>query len=433
MGLISDSMLLPYQRRWIEDRASVKVWTASRQIGKSFSLSLEAVMEAYAGRSDNLILSSSERQAQEVMAKVRKHLRYLSARSGLLRPLKETREEITLSTGSRIISLPANPSTVRGFSGNVYLDEFAFHGDSREIWRAMYPTVTRGYKVRVTSTPNGKSNMFYELASGGGGLGPGPGVSRHRTTIHDAVAEGLSLDIKALRAGINDPGAWAQEYECDFSDEARALVPFSLIEACQSQDAHMEPLAAPGPDAELYLGVDIGRAHDLTVFWLLERLGDVLWTRLVKVMRAESFSTQRKALAGLMDEYPIRRACMDSTGLGAQLAEEAGERYGSRVEPVHFTLRSKEDMALRLRNAFEEKSLRIPVSREIREDIHSLRRSVTSTGATRFSAERGRSGHADRFWALALAITAGGMKRQAPLEYASLETRDRSGRDGRGW
>ena len=35
-------------------------------------------------------------------------------------------------------SCSANPDTARGFSANVFLDEFAFHKDSREIWKALF-------------------------------------------------------------------------------------------------------------------------------------------------------------------------------------------------------------------------------------------------------------------------------------------------------
>ena len=426
----SRSILLPYQRRWVKDGSAVKVWVASRQIGKSFALSFEAVASALLARSDNLILSSSERQAQEVMAKVKKHLRCLGALHGPLSPVRETREEIVFSTGSRIISLPANPATVRGFSGNVYLDEFAFHTDSREIWRSMYPTVTRGYKVRITSTPNGKLNMFYELASGSGGIGNGSLVSRHRTDIHDAVREGLAIDLESLRMGIADPEAWAQEYECNFLDSSTALIPYELIENCTSADATVEPFERC--KGETFMGVDIGRRHDLTVFWLLERVGDVLWTRRVMEMRGEPFSAQRESLYRLMEEEGVLRCSMDSTGIGSQLSEEAAVRFGARVEPVHFTQAAKEDLALRARRAFEDRTVRVPVDRRIREDLHSLSRSQTASGATRYSASRTRGGHADRFWALALAIesaTAGG---KAQVAYSSVLGRGRAGAL-RGW
>ena len=43
--------------------------------------------------------------------------------------------------------------------------EFAFHKDSREIWKALFPVISAGWKLRVVSTPNGKGNKFYELVT----------------------------------------------------------------------------------------------------------------------------------------------------------------------------------------------------------------------------------------------------------------------------
>jgi phage FluMu gp28-like protein len=452
-------ILLPYQRRYVSDPAPLKIWLASRQVGKSFSLAMEAVMEALRARSANLILSASERQSQEVMKKVHTHLRCLRAISGhTVHAGRETREEVELPGGSRVISLPANPDTVRGFSGNVFLDEFAFHQDAREIWRAMYPAVTRGYKVRVASTPNGKQNMFYDLWSGRTGLSSA--FSRHRTTIHDARAEGLEVDIEALKRGIMDPLAWAQEFECAFLDEATAFLTYEMIAHCEDEGARTEfggeALESQGPEAQLYLGVDVGRHRDLTVFWLLTKVGDVLWTREVKELSKSPFREQKEVLFSyldgslfssggyargtevplargsggytrgtgdrleessggyirgtrgpLMGEVPLVRRCsIDASGIGAQLAEEARERFGARVEPVVFGPRVKEDLALVLRRSFEERTVRIPPVREIREDLHSVRRLTTVAGNVRYDAARTEGSHADRFWALALALHA---------------------------
>jgi len=55
-----------------------------------------------------------------------------------------TQQEILLPTGARIIALPANPYTARGFTGDVLLDEFAMHQKDRDIWAALFPTVMRG-------------------------------------------------------------------------------------------------------------------------------------------------------------------------------------------------------------------------------------------------------------------------------------------------
>ncbi|MDA8087814.1 MAG: terminase family protein [Nitrospiraceae bacterium] len=460
---LTQPILLPYQRRWLNDRSQKKIWLAARQIGKSFALSMEAVVEGLEERCNNLILSSSERQSREVMQKVFSHLRYLKIRSeDVICAERESRAEVELPNGSRIISLPANPDTVRGFSGNVLLDEFAFHRDSSAIWKAMYPAITRGKRIRVSSTANGRSNMFYRLWTDSD-------FSKHETSIHEARAQGLAVDIRALRSGITDPDSWAQEYECRFLDEATAFITYEMIQACEDEGAAKElgdsiPLRrgavsapavdgesgrgnpAPTTDGEFYLGMDIGRKGDLTIFWLWEKAGDVFWTRMVKEMRNAAFAVQRDFLYGLLDgsvgarfprppltanqggETPtlqkirIRRCCIDSTGLGAQLAEEAITKFGPTVEAVTFTQKVKEDLAVTLRRRFEDRQVRIPAGRDIREDIHSVKKFTTAAGNIRFDAERTELGHADRFWAAALGLHAGSAP-SAVIEFESMGAR----------
>lgn len=407
-------ILLPYQQAWVNDKSQLKIWLASRQIGKSFSLAMEAVTEALETKCNNLILSSSERQSKEVMQKVYSHLRYLKVRSDeIIKAGRETKEEVALPNGSRIISLPANPDTVRGFSGNVFLDEFAFHKDTREIWKAMYPATTRGYKLRVASTPNGKSNMFYDIWQ------RNDQFTKHMTDIYTAKAQGLDVDIEKLREGTADPDAWAQEYECQFIDEATAYITYEMITACEDEGASIDlPEGFEFAGRELYMGVDVGRKKDLTVIWLWEKVGDVFWTRMIKRLHKAPFRLQMDVLSMFMPF--VRRACIDATGLGMQLAEEMTTKYGSKAEAVTFSNAVKEDLAVTFRRRFEDRQLRIPIDRDIREDIHSVKKFTTAAGNIRFDAERTEQGHADHFWAGALGVHAG-VSSGAPAAFASVE------------
>src|SRR5207244_7974976 len=74
---------------------------------------------------------------------------------------------IEWQNGSRAIAVPGKPSTVRGFSANLLLTEFAFFEQPDETWRAMLPSITnplRGVKkVRIITTPNGKGKKTDEL------------------------------------------------------------------------------------------------------------------------------------------------------------------------------------------------------------------------------------------------------------------------------
>jgi phage FluMu gp28-like protein len=172
----------------------------------------------------------------------------------------------------------------------------------------------------------------------------------------------------------------------------------------------------------MYLGMDIGRKRDLSVLWLVERVGDVAWTRAVQVLERRPFAEQRGVLYRAMERHGVRRACIDSTGIGAQLAEEARERFGSRVEEVTFSGPVKEDLAITAKRAFEDRRVRVPRDEDVREDLHAVQRTVTRSGNVRLDAERSERGHADRFWALALALHAGSTP-AAPVHYERVTPR----------
>lgn len=413
----TSGILLPYQRRWVEDTSRFKGWNASRQIGKSFAATLEAVLDAVERRTLWVFLSAGERQARELAEKAELHLKALAIAAQDLESEFFDEEagryykqlEQVLPNGSRLLFLPANPATARGYSGNVVLDEFAFHTDSRAIWSALYPTISRNpqYKLRVMSTPNGQgaNNKFWELWSDHERLGEADVWSWHRTDIYQAVAEGHPVDIDELRAGIKDPQAWAQEFELQFLDEVSAYLTYELIAGAEDPQATKDLLLEEIDPAlgDLYLGLDVGRRRDLTVIWLLQRVGDVNWTRRVVELAGAKFSVQREVLYSLLPH--VRRAAIDATGLGMQLAEEAKERY-RQVEGVQFTNEVKADLATTLRRAFEDRTVRVPIDDAIREDLHSVKRIVTPAGNIRYDAEREGGSHADRFWALALALHA---------------------------
>ena len=158
----------------------------------------------------------------------------------------------------------------------------------------------------------------------------------------------------------------------------------------------------------MYVGIDIGRRKDLTVIWCLEQFEKSKYTIKVKVLEKTPFHIQYEILSAILKHPKLRRCCIDSTGIGMQLAETAQKDFGKyRVEAVMFTNKSKEEMAYNLRTNFEDKSIFIPSDHDIREDLHSIRRVSTKAGNIRFDADSSEvSRHADRFWALALALIA---------------------------
>jgi phage FluMu gp28-like protein len=309
--------------------------------------------------------------------------------------------EVAFPNGSRITALPANPDTARGFSANVILDEFAFHAKSREIWAALFPVISRsGLKLRVISTPNGKGNKFYELMTAENSV-----WSRHVVDIYEAVRQGLDRDIDMLRRGMADPDAWAQEYELQWLDGASSWLDYDLIAACEANTAGLPEHYMGGL---CFVGVDIAARNDLFVIVVAELVGEVLMVREIIAERRISFARQDELLAGVMKRYRVVRVAMDQTGMGEKPVEDAKRNHGEdRVQGVLFSAAAKLDMATTLKESMQDRKTRIPAGDPVlRADLHSIKSQVGVTGIRRLVADGDSDGHADRFWALALAVSA---------------------------
>jgi len=145
------------------------------------------------------------------------------------------------------------------------------------------------------------------------------------------------------------------------------------------------------------------------VIWMDQLVGDVMVNRAVKWMHQAPFRAQLDVFRSWMNATNGRKACIDAGGIGAMLAQEATREFGaSRIEEVRFSLPIKEELAMPVRRAFEDRSTRIPSDVRIREDLHKIRKTQTAGGTLRFDAERDGDGHADAFWAKALCQRARG-------------------------
>jgi phage FluMu gp28-like protein len=363
----------------------------ARQTGYSFVNALEAVLGCFAG-TDQLIVSTSERQAKEV---IEKGLRIGGLLMGFpgdppARITSDSKTEIRFSNGHKILSLPQNPDTVRGFSGDVCLDEFAHYRQDKEIYRAIYPTTTRGYSLRIFSTPLGQSGKFFDLWN------KDSTISRTKIDIEEAKRQGLVVDIEEIRREYDDEEGFQQEFMCQFIDEQTSFFPYELLRSCLGDDVGEGPA---------YLGCDIGRKRDRTIIYVLADVGGRLLTRRHEELKGQTFETQRSALRSIIQAENVMRGCIDATGLGMQLAEELKTEFGF-IEPVTFTLEAKERMAVLAKRKFEAKQIQIPDHPHLINDLHSIRKTVTPSNNVRFDAERDSSGHADRAWALMLAVSA---------------------------
>jgi phage FluMu gp28-like protein len=231
-----------------------------------------------------------------------------------------------------------------------------------------------------------------------------------------AVKAGLRIDIPTHRAALDDPDGWAQEFECQFCDTQSILLPYDLIAPCES----LEATATVAPEYwkvrhpfQLVMGIDFGRSRDLSVAWSLAQLGDVQQT--VEVLELARMSTPAQVELLRPQIHQARRVCLDFTGpgigLGDYLVKEFYEWNPSqnkrgKIELCTFTNTLKSELFPKLRMAFERRTVRVPINRAIREDLHSVNRVTSANGQVTYRAAHTPDGHADRCTALALAVRA---------------------------
>lgn len=449
-----DSFLLPYQVRWVQDQALLRVMEKSRRIGISYATAYDEVRQ-HAQKDclvDTWFSSRDDLTAKEWIIYCQKFAGVLNVAAEALGTQIVDEKGNTASVqrflnGTRINSVASNPDVFAGKGGNVGLDEFALRLNPRAVWDIANPTIDWGGRLSVISTHRGSANYFNTLVREYHEKGNPKGISLHRVTLQDALDQHFLWKLQTKlpeadprmqmdeadywnyqRARASSSEAFDQEYGCIPADDASAFLPFDLIDACayapadnlvehKAQDGKgsirwlLPPGVTPGSiitglqSGELYAGFDVARKKHLSILWVFARVPGMLLTRAVIEFDRITFSRQKEII------WPVlaicRRSCIDATGLGMQIAEEAQQAFGTyRVEDITFTGPVKEELAYPVRAAFEDRSLRIPFDDAVTADLRMIRKETTAAGKIRFSADGGDSeadSHADRFWALGLA------------------------------
>lgn len=432
-----DTLMLPYQSRWVRDRSRLKLMEKSRQIGISWGTAYELVSTtSQAGaRFDDWVSSRDDLQARLLIQDCKAFAEILNIGAQDLgqqvvdEEKKHSAYVLRYANGRQTHSLSSNPDAQAGKRGRRVFDEFALHPDPRKLYSIGLPGITWGGSLELISTHRGSANFFNELIQEIKHKGNPKKFSLHTVTLQTALQQGFLYKLQCklapedprqgmdegdyfsmVRSECADEESFLQEFCCVPADDNSAFLSYDLIAGCEyaateKWERTIEELKTC--ENPLYLGVDIGRLHDFSVFWILEKVGGVFFTRAIIELRNTPFSEQEEVFNEILELPKIARACVDRTGIGHQFAERGVQRFGYRVEPVVFTPTVKEELAYPVRAHFEDRNLRIPNRPAIRSDLRAIKKETTASGNVRFTADSGKNGHADRFWALGLALHAG--------------------------
>jgi phage FluMu gp28-like protein len=451
----------PWQEIFLKDKSTFIILLKGRQEGFSFAVAAKKFIELQSPDVVNMTVQFVSYNLMDAVDKIR----YISIMAHSI-PEKhrkkiayETKTSIEFldkngKTTSRLISIACRPP--RGKPGDVVLDECAIYGTNkaRMIYTAALPSITRGGTITIGSTPLGKIGIFYDIYAYKKDY---PNYVRYTVPWWQSGALCKNI-VEARQAGVKDMEtedrvrvfgktilkeeftaldlqSFQQEYECVFIDSSESYISLNLIYAntpgMRENDRAVELADGEGETYEsdiethvfktadelllgyrpgihgphLYLGYDVARRRDAAVIFVIGQLPNGKKRSVANiVMVNQSFEHQRDQIRKIMKSLPIVRGCIDKTGQGEDTTETLQREFTStRLEGIEFNMQSKEELARGVREGLEKGEFLLQNDNKFHRQIHSIKRIPTSGGAFRYDSERDDLGHADSFWAWALA------------------------------
>lgn len=337
-----------YQKEVLKAKGNICL-CSGRQVGKSTIISIKAGEFAIKNpKKSILIISATERQAEELFIKV---LYYLDDNyrtflmGGKERP---TKRMIRLKNGSIIRCLPTGLSGlgIRGFTIDMLIaDEAAFIPD--EVWSAVTPMLlTTGGDIILVSTPFGKRGYFYDCYN-----------DESFTTFH--VNSEQVVTERQLSAGwlkVQKEKAlehlerekrkmsqlqYAQEYLGQFVDELRQFFTDKLIAKC-CVGKRQENNITKG--RTYFLGVDVaGMGEDESTFEIIDRTNREMLKQVENIIMKKSYTTEiSQRIMDLHNKYKFKKIYVDDGGIGFGVFSELlhATETKSRVIAINNSARS---------------------------------------------------------------------------------------------
>jgi phage FluMu gp28-like protein len=147
----------------------------------------------------------------------------------------ESALRLELANGSRIVSLPGQESTIRGFSGVrlLVVDESARVED--ELYYSVRPMLAvSGGRLVALSTPFGKRGWFFESWQKENGW--------LKVKVTASECPRISREFLEQERQTLGERWFRQEYECSFEENADAVFPHEVIQRAVSHE--VRPLFA---------------------------------------------------------------------------------------------------------------------------------------------------------------------------------------------
>jgi hypothetical protein len=402
-----------------------------------------------------IIVSKDFAGARLVLAKVAANLREMAAAGDdEARLVKVDATKITfLTRGTEVRALAGQGSTIRGNTGFVVLDEFAFVRNQEEMYGAAMPVANAnlgdrfGCPVLMITTPWASGSLAHRLFTD-----KTVGIRQKSVNIYDAVSDGFPIDIAETFARLAIPELIETEYKCVWGKGGSQFFPLEKLLHCVRDDGReqdtgrrtatgekiFETMEASGlprgwERAPKWFGIDVGcgvgRDFTACVLWAL--IEDEYWILGVRAFNhLDDPTAQVDALAPWIRRHgqagcDVRvDAGVGGSGLIAGLRTRLA---GSRIDVIGCSMdrNAQESYAIKFRRLIDTGALRIYAGGEFESsgstatggdvegyralclELSQMKAKLAGSGQLQLETPRDEfRGHCDRAWAAMIGLSA---------------------------
>lgn len=330
---------------------------------------------------------------------------------------------IRFASGFQVSALSSNPANIRGLQGRVVIDEAAFHRNVAAVIDACNALLIWGGVIRIISTHNGALNPFNELIKEAREARYDYRI--HRITFDDAVENGLYERVCLIRGWEPTPEAkreWYARVRRSYGTRVEAmreeldaipregegvLLPLAWIEAASTPEYVVRRWQSTGtsfvdlpeqyrraemrdwlerelgpivqgftPEMGVFaLGEDFGMRQDRTSFVIGYTAQDLVrHVPLIVELRQCPYDQQKQALFWIVERLPrFAKGILDANGNGMALAQEARQKFGpDMITELIATDAWYREHSPGFRSAFEDRTIRLPADRDVRDDLRQI-------------------------------------------------------------
>jgi phage FluMu gp28-like protein len=421
--LLAGYILQDYQWDIIKCNARRTIINKARGIGATLAIAYRILIHALTKKKEYIVISHDKEGAMHVLSYVDEFytalfdvLEEYNIDPGCKMLGEGAKNEKRFSNDALIKSFSSKPKAVRGFHGDVYWDEAAYHADDKKLRKAINGCLRPNHNFMVFSTPGEQSGEFFELWNAKGK--EGKEWLRFELPFEVCNIPEYQESVKKERKEAEERGLleeWAQEYKCKFIDGSQRMFNWIFINKCVEKDVPFVPVE--------YYGSDFGKKvdHSEMVGVGKDTTGVIHVPQLIEYLLGQKYSIQLESMISTVkNNNDLLKWYLDATGVGVKISEDVENSDVSYLaEPIVFTNQIKESMIMFLYTAMHTEKIKLPNDKKLLQQLYSIKREVTDGGGIRYKHEDGK--HDDRVWALVLALR-GYARNGESMNNAKIET-----------